>query len=48
MALTGLDDATVATDRVTAGARGLNVEAAVPVQPPDRIELREYGRTVCR
>ncbi len=47
MTLTTLDDATVATDRVTAGARGgLNVEAAVSVQPPDRIELREYGCAV--
>ena len=46
MTLTEFGDATVATDRVTEGARGLKVSAAMPVQPPDRIELREYGRRV--
>lgn len=46
MTLPALEDAAVATDRVTAGAHSLKDLAAVPVQPTDRIELREYGRAV--
>ena len=46
MSLTALGDAAVATDQVTTGTHGLKALAAMPVQPPDRIELREYGRVV--
>ncbi len=46
MALTQLGDDAAATDRVTAGTRDFMALAAMPVQPPDRIELREYGRAV--
>ena len=46
MTPTALGDTAAATDRVTATGRGLKVSAAIPVQPPDRIELREYGRAV--
>ena len=46
MSLTALYDTAVATDRVTAGAHSLNTLAAVPVEPPDRVQLREYGRAV--
>ena len=46
MTLTALGDAAVATDRVAAGAHGLKALAAVPVQAPDRVELREYSREV--
>ncbi len=44
MSLTALSDTAVATDRVTTGALGLKALADVPVQPADRVELREYGR----
>ena len=46
MSLTALGDAAVTTDRVTASAHGPKVLVAVPVHPPDRVELREYGREV--
>lgn len=46
MSLTALGDAAVATDRVTAGAHDPKALAAAPLQPPDRVELREYGRAV--
>ena len=46
MALTALSDAAAATDRGAAGATGLKALAAVPAQPPDRIELREHGPAV--
>ncbi len=46
MSLTALDDTAVAADRVTAGAHDPKALAATPLQPPDRIELREYGRAV--
>ncbi len=46
MTLTTLGDAATTTDRVTAGAPGLEVPATMPAQPPDRIELREYGSDV--
>ena len=46
MSLTALDGTAVAADRVTAGAHDLKALAATPVQPPDRIKLREYGRAV--
>ena len=46
MSLTALGNAAVAPDRVTTGADGPNPMAVVPVEPPDRVELREYGRAV--
>ena len=46
MTLTALGDTAVATDRVAAGAHSLKTLAAVPVQPPDSVELREYSREV--
>lgn len=46
MILTALGDTATATDLVTAGAPGLEGSAAMPAQPPDRIELREYGSDV--
>ena len=46
MSLTTLGDTAVATDRVTAGAHDPKALAAAPLQPPDRVELREYGRVV--
>ena len=46
MSLTTLDDAAVATNRVAAGAPDLRASAAAPLQPPDRVELREYSRAV--
>ena len=46
MILTALGDAAAATDRVTAGAPGLDAPAAIPARPPDKIELREYGSDV--
>jgi 5-methylcytosine-specific restriction enzyme subunit McrC len=46
MTLTTLDDAALVTEQPTAAAHGLKAPAAMPVQPPDRIELREYDREV--
>jgi len=46
MSLTALNDTAVATDRVTAGAPGLETPVVVPAKPPDRVELREYSRAV--
>ena len=46
MSLTALDGTAVATDRVTAGAHDPKALAAAHLQPPDRVELREYGRAM--
>ena len=46
MSLTAFGDTAVTTDRVTTDAHGLEALGAVPVEPPDRVELREYGREV--
>lgn len=46
MTLTAPGDTAAAADRVTAGTPDLEVPAAMPAQPPDRIELREYGSDV--
>ena len=46
MSLTALDDTAVTADRVTAGAHDPKALAAAPLQPPDRVELREYSRAV--
>lgn len=46
MSPTVLDDTALATDRVTTGAHGLRALAVAPVEPPDRVELSEYGRAV--
>ena len=46
MSLPALDDTGVAADRVTAGPHGFKTQATVPVQPPARVVLREYGREV--
>ncbi|MYJ59146.1 MAG: hypothetical protein F4094_01400, partial [Synechococcus sp. SB0672_bin_6] len=46
MSLTALDDTAAATDRDTTAPHGLKALAAVPVQPPERVVLREYSRAV--
>ena len=46
MSLTALDDTAVATDRDMTAAHGLEILDAVPVQPPERVVLREYSRAV--